>query len=182
MMYWKNIVIVLFCMFLFILKVFSQPQEYSVKAVFIERFTQFIDWPKEVLSETAPPFFIIGVIGENPFGNELENLYNSKLIKNKNVKILYLNSASEIDLCHVLFISSSKKNEILSILNLTSFKPILTIGDTTGFCEKGVLINFFVENSKIRFAINNTAFQNAGLTVSYHLLKYAKVISNKGNK
>jgi len=178
----KTVILLLISVVSFINHMFSQPQEYSVKAVFIERFTQFIDWPKEVLSETAPPFFIIGVIGENPFGNELEDLYRSKLIKNKNVKILYINNSSEIDLCHVLFISSSKKNDLLSILNQTSLKPILTIGDTPGFDEKGVLINFFVENSKIRFAINNTAFQNAGLTVSYHLLKYAKVITNKGNK
>jgi hypothetical protein len=45
--------------------------EYKVKSVFIFNFTKFVDWPSTSFESEDSPF-IIGIIGNNPFGNYLE--------------------------------------------------------------------------------------------------------------
>jgi hypothetical protein len=53
---------------------------------------------------------------------------------------------------------------------------ILTIGDTAGFARQGVIINFYLENRKVRFEINAAAARRAGLTISSKLLKLAGAV------
>lgn len=155
----------------------AQTQEYTVKAVFLERFTRFIEWPEEMaISDSSLPF-ILGVIGKNPFGSLLDEIYSAQKIRNKEVKIRSISVLKEIAGCHLLFISESKKKELSEILSFTRKKPILTIGDSEGFTEAGVLINLYLEQDKIRFEINESAFRESGLSISYLLLQRAKIVS-----
>lgn len=157
----------------------TQITEYNAKAAFLERFTRFVEWPEDstVLDITKP--FILGVIGKNPFDSILDEIYASQEIKSKKVEIRYISDLSEIPKCHLLFIPKSKKKELTEILNVTKDKPILTISDTKGFAESGVLINLYFENNKTRFEINEDAVKKSGLSMSYHLLGVAKLVKPK---
>lgn len=155
---------------------FGQEQEYQIKAVFLEQFTRFIEWPDSSgISDSSTPF-IVSVIGKNPFGSILEQTYAQQMIKNKIVKILYITSPDEINDCHLLFISSSNKTILPEILSRTRGKPILTVSDTNGFAENGVIINFYLSSSKLKFEINEQAVHESGLVMSYMLLNLAKII------
>ncbi|MCD4695436.1 MAG: YfiR family protein, partial [Bacteroidales bacterium] len=81
----KIFLIVLFGFLIIPIMIFSQTEEYTIKAVFMERFTRFTEWPAEsAINDTTKPF-VISVIGKNPFGNLLEETYSSQKILNKNV-------------------------------------------------------------------------------------------------
>ncbi|MCD4692240.1 MAG: YfiR family protein [Calditrichales bacterium] len=174
---------------LFLLLSFLVPQlvcaqytEYDVKAVYLEKFTRFIDWPGEsTVSDTSKPF-ILGVVGRNPFGPILENIYSSQKIKNKEVKIIHISNPNKISGCHLLFVSKSEKNKLTKILSQTKNKPILTIGDTKGFADRGVLINFYLSYDKTRFKINETAVRESGLYMSHLLFNLAKIVNPAGGK
>ena len=64
----------------------AQLDEYkvkAVKAVYLEKLTRFIEWPKSSgMSDTSTPF-VVAVIGENPFGSILEKAYAKQKVKNK---------------------------------------------------------------------------------------------------
>ena len=159
-----------------------QSEEYVLKAAYLERITRFTDWPEEIaMSDTSKPF-IIKVIGENPFGTTLEQMYSTTKIKNKSVEIDYISKPKEIDDCHLLFISSSMEKKFPKIIEYTKDKPILTISDTEGFGDKGVLINLYLSEKRLRFEINETAVKESGLEMSYMLLKVAKIIHPLGGK
>jgi hypothetical protein len=157
--------------------VYSQVDEYTIKGVFIEKFTRFIDWPKNTKMQELNVPVTIGIIGDDPFGDKLLNIYKTVKIKNKSVLIRHLSKISEIEGSDILFISKSKQVEINDILAYTKDKPILTIGDTDDYSQKGVLINFYLSENKIRFEINESAMSHSGLRVSYMLLNLAKIIS-----
>lgn len=151
--------------------------EYGVKAAFLERFTRFVDWPEPATDDkNKSKFFVIAVIGKNPFNSILEQLYSNRKIKNKPVKIMYISEPEEIPDCHILFISESMKNKLGEILAVTGKKPILTVGDTKGFAEKKVHINLYVENEEFPFEINGKAVRESGLSMDYRLLEFAKVV------
>lgn len=155
----------------------AQQKEYTVKAVFLEHFTRFIQWPEAMENADATQPFCVAVIGENPFGPILDQIYAEQKIKNRRVEISYIRTPDEIADCHILFISGSSKEILPEILSCTRDKPILTVGDTDGFAETGVLINFYLAGSKIKFEINEKAVHESGLVMSYRLLSLARIVN-----
>ena len=148
----------------------------TIKASFIGRFTLFIDWPKETTFDDTSKSFILSVIGKNPFEKNLEYAYNTRKIKNKPVEIRYIKGLEEINGSHILFISGSEKKLLPEIISHIKNIPILTIGDTRGFAEKGVMLNFYIVDKKIRFEINHLAVKKSSLSMSSLLLEHAKII------
>jgi hypothetical protein len=53
--------------------------------------------------------------------------------------------------------------------------PILTIGDAPGFARRGGIINFMLEDNKVRFEVNVEAAKHAVLNISSRLLALAKI-------
>jgi hypothetical protein len=160
----------------------SQPTEYLVKAVFLEKFTHFVDWPSMVeIGDTSKPF-VIGVLGDNPFEFGLNHLFDNQKIRNKNVEIRYFQDINQIDACHLLFISRSEKSKIASVLRQIKNKPILTVSDLESYSGVGVIINLIVVGNKIRFEIDEKAALESGLHISYLLLKEAIVVNPMQDK
>ncbi len=169
--------VVILCIGFFIpLSGIAQQSEYTIKAVFLEHFTRFIEWPESTeIANTSQPFYV-AVIGENPFGSILDQVYSEQKIKNRRVEILYFATLDEITHCHILFISRSNKEILSEILARTKDKPILTVSDTEGFAENGVLINFYLSGNRIKFEINEKAVHDSGLAMSYRLLSLARIV------
>lgn len=171
-------VLVIGCFLLFAFNgLFAQDIEYRIKAGFLGKFSQFVEWPSTSVDKDSSSPFIIAVIGENPFGTLLENLYRDSKIKNRSVEIRYLKKIREVDNVHILFISGSERKNLNKILERTSNKPILTVSDSKGFCEQGVLINLYKSDDYIRFEINYSAVLESGLHFSSRLLKLARIIN-----
>lgn len=154
----------------------SQIEEYTVKGVFLERFARFVDWPADDEEQDTTDKFVITVIGNNPFETVLDSLYETKNIKNKEVFVRYISRIEDINNTDILFISESEKENLSEILSYVADKPILTVGDTEGFAERGVHINFFLDKGKIRFEINEKAARASGLYISHLLLNLAKIV------
>jgi hypothetical protein len=96
------------------------------------------------------------------------------------VEVKVITSVSEIPQCHMLYIPVSQKKTLDIILPITLHRPILTVGDTPGYSERGVILNLFLEGSKVRFKINESVAQKSGLKISYLLLKMGKVVNPVG--
>lgn len=154
----------------------GQTSEYILKAGFMERFTRFIEWPGDsIQSDTTKPFIIL-VIGKNPFGENLKYVFSKTRIKNRKVFIRNAEKLDSTGYYHMIFIGNTSSRELRSILKYAQYKPIITVSETEGYGSQGVLINFFIENNKIRFEINQEAFRKSGLKVSHLLLNSAKLI------
>lgn len=147
----------------------DQP-EYSVKAQYIYNFSKFVEFP----SETVGNKFVIGVLGVNPFEDDLESQYNGKLIGGKQVVIKHLDSAEEAGYCNVVYISPSEDQSIKTILTEIKGRSILTIGDTPGYASRGVMINMILVDGRIRFEVNLACARNSHLAISSRLLSFAK--------
>ncbi len=157
----------------------AQSSEYLIKAAFLERFTHYVDWPESSdISDTNKPF-ILGVIGDNPFEDYLEQNFSEIKIKNKQVEIRFYNAVEEIEECNLLFVSQSEKKRIPEIIAFTKNKSILTVSDSKGFAERGILINMYVLNHEIRFEINEKAVNQSDLLVNYLLYSSAKIINKQ---
>ncbi len=167
-----------FKVFLILLSFKSIAQEdvSLLKTVCIERFTRFIDWPEKP-NRSSYNLVYLGDY-DDPIKQVLEKNFKFMLVKNNKVVVVHCKHVSdlknkEID---ILFISNTFSDKLVEILSYTANKPILTIGDKDNFGTKGVLINFFIQQNKLKFEINEPAVKKSGLNVSFHLYKLARVI------
>ncbi|MDX1582486.1 MAG: YfiR family protein [Thermoanaerobaculia bacterium] len=149
------------------------PPEYALKAEFLERFTRFVDWPRSAVERET---FRIGIVGEDPFGVYLRKLADSRRIKNRRIEIHRIDEVEDVTECQLVFISDLDRSDLDQVLEAARERPILTIGDTAGYAEAGVMINFYLDGDRIRFEINENAVSDSGLEVDTRLLKLARVI------
>ena len=146
--------------------------ESEYKAYFIYTFSKYVEWEDLDADST----FIIGVIGNSNLVPYLERIAEVKSIKGKKITIRRWRQANNIGVCHILFIPRSQKDQLNEIRKKTEGRPILTIGDTKGFAQKGVCINLINIRDRIGFEVNMTTIDDTTLKVSSQLLKLANSV------
>ncbi len=151
----------------------TAPSEYQLKAAFLYNFAKFIEWPPEAFPEDTSPF-AIGIIGQNPFGIDLERTVKSKLVNGHPFAVIQVRTLAELKHCHILFISPSERKRLPEILNSVRNTNVLTVSEVDHFLESGGMINFTMEGNKVRFQIHDEAAKLAGLKISSKLLNLAK--------
>ena len=82
--------------------------------------------------------------------------------------------------CHLLFICPSEKKTVNEIIDLVKNQGVLTVADTQEFFDAGSIVNFVIEDNKVRFDINLTASEKAGLKIRSQLLRLAKKVIKDG--
>ncbi len=132
------------------------------------------------ISSASPTFandqeeFVIGVAGNNPFGDILDKIAEKMDVKGRKLTIKYFQSAEKTEKFQMLFVSSSEKDNLEKITSHLKGLPALLIGDTPGFTERGAAFNFFT-NKKVQFQINLPALNRSGLKTSARLLSLGEI-------
>ena len=159
----------------------NQYDENTVKAIFIEKFTRFIEWPSasDVHDKDQP--FRLGVYGNTPMYEMMKKIYTKEKILGKKVEILKL-SKKNITNCDLLVISKSKKAEIKDLISILNGHPVLTIGESEVLAKYGAMIAYKIEDKRIRFVINQGKALENDFRISHHLLNLADVINPKTQK
>jgi hypothetical protein len=156
----------------------SPPSEYRLKAAFLWNFAKFVDWPTNAFASATAPF-IIGVLDSNPFGADLEQTVNGKLINDHPITVRTYKNVTDARASHVLFIGSSEKNRWAEIFKTLRDSPVLTVGEYDQFTQSGGMINFVREGNRIRFQINDATAKAAGLKINSKLLSLAVPVSSR---
>jgi len=156
----------------------SDSSEYLIKAGFIYNFAKFVEWPPTSFPQSDAPI-VIGILGTDPFGSVLDRIVADKKIGSRGFVVRRYKWSKDLkDLreCQILFVSSSEKAHTDEVLEFVKWLPILTIGETPGFAERGGVIRFTVEDNRVRFEVSVDAAHNANLNLSSRLLTLAKII------
>ena len=146
--------------------------EYEVKAAILYKFAGFVEWPR---SPAGAPF-CIGVVGHDPFGPALDQAIQGKSINGRPFVVRRFKIGRDTGNCQIVFVDSSEKKELREILDRLRREPVLTVGDTPGFCEDGGIVNLELADSHVHFQINPEAAELAGLVVSSKLLSLASIV------
>lgn len=149
----------------------QSPTEYEVKAAYLYNFGKFVEWPAKVTA--ASEFFSICVLGEDPFGATFDATIASESINGKKVVVKRITKQQEAVSCRILFISSSEESRLKEILATLDRTSVLTVSDISQFTRRGGMIRFVMEANRVRFEVNLTIAEHAGLTLSSQLLKVA---------
>lgn len=94
-------------------------------------------------------------------------------VNKQEVVVKYPADLHELAGCQAVFIARSVIDNLSAILVLLHGKPVLTIADTPGSCQQGVMINMAISEGKVVFEANLAAAKQNGLRLSAQLLRFA---------
>ena len=157
------------------------PTENQVQAVFLFNFSRFVEWPPQVFAAPSDPF-VIGIVGTDPFGARLDEAVRNEQINGHPLTVRRFHSIADVENCQILFIDRSEMAHIGQILTALDHRSTLTVSQGDDAAQRGVMIQFATENSRIRLRINVGSARAAGLTISSKLLRPADIIGTEAKE
>jgi hypothetical protein len=154
----------------------QSPTEYQLKAAYLFNFLKFVEWPDDPGGDPHAKW-VIGFVGDTPIGDELTRLFDGKNVLGRDLLVKKFHEADNLRACSILFISESEKKRLPSILTALHGSSVLTVADMDNFIGSGGMIQFVVEDDRVRVAIDVGATSHARLKVSSKLLSLARVVT-----
>jgi hypothetical protein len=102
---------------------------------------------------------------------------NGKIVKGRSIAIRAVKLTDDLHRCQVLFVSVPDQRKAAHILASLKGAPVLTVGESPGFIQVGGIVNFSVQDSKIRLELDLDSANRAGLKISAKLIAVSKLVS-----
>jgi uncharacterized protein DUF4154 len=157
----------------------STADEYQVKAAVLYHFMQLVAWPSGAVSGSDPSI-VFCVFDDEPRRLDLQNTLNGKVIGTRVVQVRLINQPANLPGCNVVFLSRDESRRQTATLNSLRGLPVLTVGETDGFCAGGGMIRLRIDQDKIRFDINLAAAESSHIQISSRLLLLATTVTRPG--
>jgi hypothetical protein len=151
----------------------AQFDERQVKAAFLLNFLKFVTWPEPPAAD-AP--LVIAVVDDDDLARALDAATRGTP-GGRPVVVRTATAGQALDpVPHLLYIGGSDREKLAGLLRELEGRPVLTVSDSEGFGASGVVLNFYASDKRIRFEANTTAASRAGLRISSHLLRLARIV------
>ncbi|MEO5821625.1 MAG: YfiR family protein [Vicinamibacteraceae bacterium] len=155
--------------------VHAQFDDQQVKAAFVLNFLKFVTWPQAAATPEAP--IDVVVLGADDLAKALARASAGQQVAGRAIAVRSVRKAGDIaGTPQLLFIGASERDRLPVLLRQFEGHPVLTVGDANGYGSAGVVLNFYSSDSRIRFEANTTAAARAGLQISSHLLRLARIV------
>jgi hypothetical protein len=151
-----------------------KPTDYQVKAVYLMNFARFVGWPDKLGMQQD--LFTICIFGTDPFGRTLDTTIAGEKIAGRSAAVKRISSPQDSLDCRILFVGSAEIAPLNRMIEAANKQGILTVSDMPHFASRGGMIQFVTDDKRVRFEVNLTAAQHAGLTLSSELLKVATLV------
>jgi len=155
--------------------------EHEVKAAFVFKFGEFVDWPEHVYSAPGAPF-TIAVLGADPIAEVLEQLGKQRRINNRPVVVRRLQRAETIARAQIVFIGASESDRLRAVAESLKAASTLTVTETTRASQPTGIVNFVIRDNRVRFEIDAEGADQAGLKISSKVLSLALLVKGPRQK
>jgi YfiR/HmsC-like len=152
--------------------------ESQVKGLFLFNFAKYTYWPAEVFPDTNS-MITIGVLGDAQLSSDLAKIVAGKTVNGRKIVAVPMDLESNFKVCQILFIGDSHKKFQAEILAKVKGQPVLTVGESEDFNDRGGVIQFTKREGKVRLEVNLDAARAARLAISAKLLSVADKVKGK---
>jgi len=148
----------------------------AVKAAYLFRFAQYVEWPQ---SPSADSPFVIAISGAEEVAVHLEHLLPGMTVNGRHVTVRRVTRVQELDGVHILFIGASAFGRTRALRAHAMERPILMVTEDQDGIDGGAVINFLEVNRNLRFEISLIAADRSGLRINSALLSVAARVERR---
>jgi hypothetical protein len=155
----------------------SEPSaaEYRVKAAFLYKFGDYIEWPDDAFASADSPL-VIGVVGADIVADELAKIVGGRTVGGRKVVVQKLRHGDPAVGVHLLFVGRSEAAQLPALLASAKGKAIATVTEADAAPSPHGVINFVVVDDKVRFDIDLQPAERGNLKISSRLLAVARKV------
>lgn len=146
--------------------------EYQVKAAYLHKFLDFVEWPAAAFEGPKSPF-VIGVLGAEALVEELDALIARRRSESRPVLLRRLRGGEAPSGLHVLFVGRGAGARGTTLLAATDKHPVLTVTEADE-TPAGSAINFVMVDRRVRFDVALRSAEAHELKISSRLLGVAR--------
>jgi YfiR/HmsC-like len=149
----------------------------DIEAAYLYNFGKYVRFPAGAGQDA--PTFTICLLGEDGIGGPLDNLVANESVQGRKIATRRLSSPGEAANCQIAYIGQSEQQRLDRDLAALEGKPVLTVSSLPGFLDHGGMIQFLLQNKRVRFAVNLALAERTRLELSSELLKVAVRVDAK---
>jgi hypothetical protein len=153
--------------------------EYAVKAAYLYKFGEFVEWPAGSFETENSPATLC-IVGDDPFGAALDKAVAGQRMANRAIAVKRLKQAEARSGCQVMYVSGKDSEALAKAIETVRGENVLTITDGAAGALPTGIINFVIANNRVRFEIDDGAAAANGLVISSKLLALASSVKPKG--
>ena len=146
----------------------------ALKAAFLYNFAKFAEWPGDTAS-SGP--LTLCVVDDSAVEDALSQLVRGSVVNGRPVTVQRMGH-DRLRGCHLAYFGGADVDRAIAMLDEIKGAPILTVSDGEQFARMGGVIGLFLEDGKMRFAVNADAAQRGGVRLSSRLLSLAKLVKD----
>jgi len=146
--------------------------ERAVKATYLYKFAPFVEWPDQA-AEFPSGTFIICIVGNDPLDGLVDRVIQGQEVAGRPIALQRHASISGRPTCSVMLVSAPDPQSSAQILAAVRGMPVLTVTDGARDPPAKGIINFVVEDNRVRFEIDASAAAANNLAISSKLLGLA---------
>jgi YfiR/HmsC-like len=152
--------------------------EDAVKAAYLYRFTQYVEWP-EAASSAEP--FTIAVLDAPGVAAELRRILPNHRIKNSAAQVREIARAQDVGSAQILYIGSAQIDRVRNVIAALAARPVLIVTDAEQGLAAGSSVNFVLLEHRVRFEVSLSAADRSQLRISAELLGVATRVQKARN-
>jgi hypothetical protein len=157
----------------------ESPERYSadiIKAVFLYRFTGFIEWPP-----AAPAGdFSIAVLGDDGVADALAHLLAGRSIKGRPASVHKAKRPEDLGNAQIVYVGPDRAGDLAAVAAVADHRPMLIVSSDERGLAHGSAVNFILVDQHVRFEVSLAAANRAGLQISSDLLSVATRVLGGG--
>jgi hypothetical protein len=144
-----------------------------VTAEFLLRFARFTEWPADTLAPDARLLFCTTdtLVAEALIEVTANQTVGTHAVSSRLVQIGPIPPE-----CRVLYAGGLDQKRIGGLLAGLRNTSVLSVGDSEVFTRSGGVIHLYLEDGRMRFAVNLTAAERARLHLSSKMLTFARIL------
>ncbi len=151
----------------------SRPSEAQIKAAFLYKFGDFVQWPPASFPRADAPF-AIGVMGAEDVAAALEQLVANRTVQGRPVVVRHVRPGESLARLHMLFIGQSDAPRLADTLAAAKGQALLIVTESDNAISQGSMINFVADDQRVRFDIALASAERGQLKISSRLLAVAR--------
>ena len=145
--------------------------ESRVKAAFVYKFAEYVEWPDGRFDSIDEPF-TIGIIGDDAVLRDLQAMVAGRAVGGRPLAVRRLEPAESIHAVQLIFVGRGSRAALARVAADRGV-PVLVVSEFQGALNEGAAINFIVSGTRLRFEVSIDNAEMRGLKLGSRLLSVA---------
>ncbi len=174
---WRTLALLASCLLLML--AFAAPAqaegglvERQVKAAYLFKFASFVEWPDGAFALPSTPL-VIGVAGNDALAEQLDYVAAGRAINGHNVQVRRVRRGDKLAGLHILFVGGSDRAAVTEWIDGARSGAVLTVSDTPEAFAAGCMVNFVINDEKVRFEVAMRHVNAGHIRISARMLSVA---------